>query len=404
MKHTKIFLTLIFICGNIFSQTTKTISTSEELQTFFSTRQENIEVFLKPNTYHLKPTNAIDSSCGNCQEQNTKVEMTYGLQISGKNIRIVGENKEAIIFTHAGYGLFVNDCENCILENLSITGGERDTNGNATDAAIVVKNSSATIRNNKIFDNIGDSTLVQKKIVGIMGICGRENSRLTIDGNEVIRNSWDGITLYRDAEATITNNIIDGVDKAKGSFIGGGRGVAIGITWNGKATIEHNLVKRYWKGIGLFVDANGIVRNNIVEDIITWGIQLWDAEKGKPVGVIENNVIYKTGACGAAITSTTENNPGRFVGNVISQTAQNPKYDSPDYYCKQCALALENVPKSFTIENNFFFNNRKATEDLPNYDMPKEDFMKAIEPLCETLSQKKIFLHAEFLTEFYFKK
>ncbi|HXG00659.1 MAG TPA: right-handed parallel beta-helix repeat-containing protein, partial [Bacteroidota bacterium] len=238
-------------------------------------------------------------------------------------------------------------------------------------------------------------------IVGIMGICGRENSRLIISGNRIIRNSWDGIALYRQAEAIIEDNVVDGVDKARGERIGGGRGVGIGVTWNGKATIRRNLVTRYWKGIGIFVDANATVQENIVEDILTWGIAYWDADKGMPVGVIERNVIYRTGACGASITRTREgDSPGRFVGNIIVETAQNPKYDSPDYYCYQCALALHAVPKGFVIEGNLFYNNRRATPDLPDDDMPLNAFSDAVKERCKGLAAHASLRDSMFLSTF----
>jgi len=55
----------------------------------------------------------------------------------------------------------------------------------ATDAAIVVSNSDIAIRNSTIQDNLGDSLLISKHISGVMGICGRENSHMTIIGNEI---------------------------------------------------------------------------------------------------------------------------------------------------------------------------------------------------------------------------
>ena len=45
------------------------------------------------------------------------------------------------------------DIREGIIENLSVTGGIRDPDGNATDAAIVVKSSAVTIRNNHIYGN-----------------------------------------------------------------------------------------------------------------------------------------------------------------------------------------------------------------------------------------------------------
>lgn len=283
------------------------------------------------------------------------------------------------------------------MENLAITGGARDPDGQATDAAIVVKNSRVVIRHNRIYDNIGDSTLVVKNIVGIMGIAGRENAELTIANNEIIRNSWDGIALYRGARATITGNLVDGVDRAGGGTAGGGRGVGIGVTWNAQATIEQNRVTRYWKGIGIFVDAGVVARANIIEDVLTWGIAYWDADSGAPVGIIENNAIYQTGACGASIArSKPGENTGRFAGNVIIRAAQNPKYDSPEYYCAQCALAVSARPANFLIAHNLFYDNRRATPDLPDFDSSRDAFAARADSLYHVFARIQRFRDSAF--------
>jgi len=377
----------------------KQVTSATGLQAVLSGKADSLEIYLQPGDYHLLPTSIIDSTCGNCEEPNQFVPATAGLEISGSYVRITGpEDRSAVIHTNAGYGIYFNNCKTGIIENISITGGIRDPDGNATDAAIVVKNSAVTIRNNHIYANIGDSAIVVKNIVGVMGICGRENSDLIIRGNEIIGNSWDGIALYKDATATIIGNLIDGVDKASSMVAGGGRGVAVGITWNARATIDGNLVKRYWKGIGIFVDANVTVRNNIIEDLLTWGIAYWDAEKGKPVGIIENNIIYSTGACGVSITrSQPGQNPGHLVGNVIVRTAQNPKYDAPDYYCKQCALSISSKPDNFRIDDNLFFNNRRATETLPDYDLSESEFNNSVEDLRSRLLNSALFRQSDFL-------
>jgi len=377
----------------------KQVSSVIGLQAVLSGKVDSLEIYLQPGDYYLSPTSITDSTCGNCEEPNQFVPATAGLEISGSYVRITGpENRSAVIHTNAGYGIYFNHCKRGIIENLSVTGGIRDPDGNATDAAIVVKNSAVTIRNNHIYGNIGDSAIVVKNIVGIMGICGRENSDLTITDNEIIGNSWDGIALYRDATATIIGNLIDGVDKASSKVAGGGRGVAVGITWNARATIDGNLVKRYWKGIGIFVDANVTARNNIIEDILTWGIAYWDAERGKPVGIIENNIIYSTGACGVSITRSQPGpNPGHLIGNVIVRTAQNPKYDAPDYYCNQCALSISSKPDNFRIDDNQFFNNRRATETLPDYDLSESEFKKYAEDLRNRLLNSALFKQSDFV-------
>ncbi len=350
------------------------VDSSQKLEKVFSIPQKNIEVYLAEGDYFLSSQEFTEMSCGNCDDPDTKVIATKGLEISGKNVKLKGPNsRSAVIHTNAGYGIYINNCSNCVIEKLTITDGIRDSSAKATDAAIVVKNSDVIIRNNLIQKNLGDSTLIKENVVGIMGICGRENSTLQIEKNEIIQNSWDGITLFRDAEAFITNNLIDGAKKKK--FPSGGRGVGIGITWNAKATIRNNLVKRYWKGIGAFVDADVIIQNNIVEEMTAWGISVWDAKKGEPRAKINKNIIFDTGAMGSGITLSTPVDPGFFTENILIKTAQDSLYDSPDYYGYQCALAEHQVPDNFIIENNIFFGNRRASKDLPDYDLPYEKFV-----------------------------
>ncbi len=379
----------------------QTISSSEELEAAFSIPLDSVDVRLLPGVYHLAPATMIEPTCGNCANPDQNVFISVGLKISGKKVRLSGPQDSlstASIITHSGYGLFLNDCEDCSIENLTITGGIRDADPNATDAAVVVKNSTAAIRNCEIRDNIGDSTIVTDNTVGIIGICGREKSKITITDNRIIRNSWDGIALYRDSEATISDNLIDGIDKAHGKAIGGGRGVGIGMTWNARATIERNLVKRYWKGIGLFVNAEGTLRDNMIEDILTWGIAIWDAGRGEPVGRIEGNVIFNTGACGVSITrSKPGEDPGYLRNNLIVGTGKNIAYDPPDSYCYQCAIAEHAVPENFIIADNLCFNNRRATDDLPDHDVSKPVYLKRVKPTCLKLSEIDLFQDSDFV-------
>jgi len=234
-----------------------------------------------------------------------------------------------------------------------------------------------------------------------MGICGRENSHMTIIGNEILRNSWDGIALYRDAYAEIIGNKIDGIDKSVGRFPEGGRGVAIGVTWNARAKIKYNYIARYWKGIGIFVDADCEVENNIIEDMVTWGIAFWDAGKGAPRAHISNNIIFDIGACGISITkSNEETESGSLIGNIVVKSGQNERYDSPDYYCYQTSLAMHEVPQNFEIRDNLFFDNRRATDDLPDYDIPKEQFLKKIMKKKSILYSNPYFIQSGFYQTF----
>ena len=378
------------------------VSTSEELETLFSERVDSVVVQLRHGTYTLSPTFQVESTCGNCADPDHDVFISVGIRIGGEKVVISGPpDGSATIVTGAGYGVYFEDCRDCSIQNVAITGGTRDSDPNATDAAVVARNSAVTISNCLIHDNTGDPPVVESTVVGIMGICGRANSRLIISGNRIIRNSWDGIALYRDAEATISGNVIDGVDKARGKDIGGGRGVGIGVTWNAKALIIENLVRRYWKGIGIFVDAEATLHRNIVEDILTWGIAVWDAGKGAPTARIDGNIIYNTGACGVSINrSKPGEDPGHFRTNVVVATGRDVRYDSPDRYCYQCALAAHAVPENFPIVANIFFNNRRATDDLPDHDISKIAFRRAIDPICMDLAEFEMFGESEFCGKF----
>lgn len=380
-----------------------TVGDAGSLRRIFSIPVDSIEVRLLPGTYELVPLPFTDSSCGNCEVPDTPVPATLGLHLRGSAIHLIGPpDTSAVIVTNAGYGIFLENCTDCSIQNITITGGQRDTSGMATDAAIVIKNSKADIRGNAILDNIGDSATVGRTVVGIAGIALREGATATITHNRIIRNSWDGIALYRGVtNALISNNVIDGVDKARGAVIGGGRGVGIGATWNARATIISNHVTRYWKGIGVFVDARATVFGNVVEDILTWGIAFWDAGKGSPVAFIENNVIYKTGACGASITqSVSASVASRFTGNILVETAQNPKYDAPDYYCYQCALAVHSAPKEFVLRDNLFYKNRRATPDLPDYDVTLAEFRRALPAVQTRMRDAKHLQNTQFYRDF----
>lgn len=384
------------------------VTTSHELQEALQRPRDRVSVVLAPGDYHLTPSEAIDSTCGNCEDPKETIPITVGLTVSGRSVWILGPDRgEATIHTHAGYGVYFKDCTDCGIAGVTVTGGERDTSAAATDAAIVARSSTVSIFHNRIADNIGDSTVVASNIVGIMGVCGREDSFLWIRDNDIVRNSWDGIALYRDAEAEIELNLIDGVDKARGHEAGGGRGVAVGLTWNAKAKVKGNVVRRYWKGIGVFVNAHAVVQENIVEEMLTWGIAYWDADKGKPWVFIENNVVYDCGACGISITREApfigDESPGGVTGNIIVKTGQNPKYDDEDYYCFQCALALHAVPEHFVIEDNLFFDNREAEAGLFDEDVTEEDFIEQKDDMLDrilSLKQDWIRENSSFLSAY----
>lgn len=375
------------------------VRSPEELQKAVLEPPASGVIRLASGIYDISPQDIIDSTCANCQDPTETVPATAGLILSGKKIHLIGPvDHSARINTSAGYGIFFRNCKDGLLENLTVTGGIRDKDPRASSAAVIVRNSRVRIINNLIRDNIGDSSLVVDHIVGIIGITGREGAQLEITGNRIIRNSWDGIALYRDANAVIRDNYIDGVDRARGTQAGGGRGVAIGVTWNAGAEIKNNYITNYWKGIGLFVDAHAVVENNIIEDLLTWGIAYWDAGKGRPWARITGNIIYNTGACGVNLSAAADTGagPGCFQKNIIVRTAQNPKYDSPDYYGYQCALSVFETPADFTVAGNLFFDNRRADASLPDQDQSRAVFLDSLSAHLGNYSDHPFWKTSEF--------
>jgi parallel beta-helix repeat protein len=321
-------------------------------------------LLLAPGHYVLEREAYTDPTCGNCEDAAESVTGTLGLRISGSGIVLRGSHRDSVIIhTRAGYGLLFEDCDGCALSGVTVTGGTRDPDGRATNAGVVVRRSRLTVEDCVIRDNIGDSTTVAGTVVGIAGIAGREASDLTVRGCTIQRNSWDGIALYRGARATITGNVVDGVDKAAGGRIGGGRGVGIGLTWDARAVIEGNRVTRYWKGIGAFVQAEADIRENIVEDILTWGISLWGPSSATPIARIERNVVYRTGACGIMIDRPDGGGaPGHMADNVVIRTGQSERYDSGEPYCWQRPVARHHVPAGFAERGTLLFDNRQPRD------------------------------------------
>ena len=350
---------------------------------------DGVTLLLAPGDYVLEPHAEIEPTCGNCTDPATPVPITFGLRIGGRGIGIEGsEEGPAVIHTHAGYGLLFQDCAECRLRAVILTGGVRDTSGMATDAAVVVQRSSVTIEDCLLRDNIGDPAALEHTIVGIIGIAGREGSRLRIHRNRIIRHSWDGIALYRDAQAEITGNVIDGVDLALGRRAGGGRGVGIGLTGSAQATVRGNLVRRYWKGIGVFLNARATVEQNIVENVATWGLSLWDADQGRPQGFFRGNAVDSTGACGAMIARSSAGPPeaGGLRENLFLRTGQNPKYDSGQPYCFQVAIARHALGDGFAMEGNLFLENREAGGAAGSGDLDRAAFLARAQPVLARLS------------------
>jgi phosphohistidine phosphatase SixA len=372
------------------------------LQQTVSATRGPVRILLAPGRYRLTPSPYEDPSCGNCADPAETVPATVGLHVRGAGIIIEGSDPERVIIeTHAGYGVLFDGCADCVLRGVTVTGGTRDEDGRATSAGVVVRHSRVLLEACRIADNIGDSATVAAVVVGIAGVAGREGSEIRLRDCVLERNSWDGVALYRGARAEITDNVIDGVDRASGGVVGGGRGVGIGMTWDARAVVERNLVRRYWKGIGVFLDAEAEVRHNVVEDILTWGLAYWGPDGSRPSAHLDENAVYRTGACGASIERGPEDGapPGRLLGNAFVRTGQNPRYDDGEPYCPQRPIARTRVPSGFRVEGNLVHDARQPGEAPLEPALDREAFRHAVAPLLERLRAQPATARSRFVAD-----
>ena len=283
----------------VISAPAHVLRVSRDLQKAFDDAQSGDTILIAPGTYEAQPQEFIEQTCGNCQKHQAQVRASSGFLISGKQLRVLGDAAGGtVLVTNAGYGLLVLESRGTVLENLTITGGKRDHDGAATDAAIVVKQSTVKIYHCTLRDNTQyfDST-----IVGIGGVMIRENSEVWLTYTQIVNNSWDGIALYRGATAMITDCRIDS-----------GRGAGIGVTWDAAAICLRNQISHYWKGIGSFGTATVTARNNLVHHNLGWGI----IAAGESTLIAENNTVVRNGNCGIAIWNAGTR--GRLVNNIAA--------------------------------------------------------------------------------------
>ena len=304
-----IFLLILGLGGNS-SGATFTVECGTDLQAVIDRARDGDTLLLAGCTYLARPKRFIEPMCGNCQDPLTEVDASYGFAVRGKSLVIIGSNRAASrLVTNAGYGFYYEDSPDSRLLNLTITGGKRDIDGNATDAGVVVRRSHVHIENVDIRDNDHRADSV---VVGIGGVFGREGSEIVIRNCSIINNGWDGVALYRGAMATITDCVIKD-----------GRGVGIGVTWDATCVAYRNEITGYWKGIGAFGTAWVIARNNLVHENLGWGV----IATGQAYMDITNNVVHHNGNCGVAPWSTESR--GRIVNNIITENGWRDQWVCP---------------------------------------------------------------------------
>jgi hypothetical protein len=258
------------------------------------------------------------------------------------------------LITNAGYGILFERSLGSSITGVTITGGKRDPDGNATDAAVVAKFSRVTVKANHIVDN---SHRIDSVVVGIGGVFGRENSELFILNNKIEGNGWDGVALYRGASAFIADNVISE-----------GRGAGVGITWDASATVLRNRISGFWKGIGTFGNSKAVVRNNAVFDNLGWGI----IATGTSFLEVSNNVIVRNGNCGFAIWS--EEAKGECTNNIIVKNGWRE-----EWVCPQVGIWNYGNYENFSITHNNIWGNEKGNyQDLP--DLTGQDGNISVDP------------------------
>jgi hypothetical protein len=315
-----------------------------DLQRAIDSSADGDTLLLAAGQYASRSYAFPESLCGNCEEHKTAVAASRGFLIKDKGLVIIGSGIDStVLFSNAGYGVLFLRSYDSEITNLKITGGVRDVDGAATDAAIVVKWGRVTIRDCLLADNTNRPDSI---VVGIGGVMGREGAELFIINNRIENNTWDGVALYRGATAYIADNTING-----------GRGAGVGITWDATATVIRNRISNYWKGIGSFGDTRVVCSNNLVYDNLGWGI----IATGTSYMDATNNVVYHNGNCGMAIWS--DECTGRFSNNIVVENGWRKEWVCP-------CVGIWNYGNlfNFDISYNDVWNNKEGEyRDMPDY-------------------------------------
>ncbi|MBN1213173.1 MAG: right-handed parallel beta-helix repeat-containing protein [candidate division Zixibacteria bacterium] len=287
-----------------------TVERGSDLQGIIDFARDGDTLYLGAKAFEATPRAFTDPLCGNCQDTRTPVRASYGFIIKDKALVIIGRDRnQTRLVTNGGYGVYFENSQGSVIKNLTVTGGKRDPDGNATDAGIVVRNSKVLIERVDILDN---DHRIDSVVVGIGGIFGREGAEITAVECDIVNNGWDGVALYRGAFAMITDCLIKE-----------GRGAGIGVTWDATCVAYRNEVSGYWKGIGSFGTSIVIARNNLVHENLGWGI----IATGQSTLDAVNNVVHRNGNCGVAPWSTESR--GKIINNIISENGWRDQWVCP---------------------------------------------------------------------------
>ena len=297
---------------------------------------------LLPGIHTAHPEPYTDPSCGNCEPNSTKTpRATVGFRIKDKSLKILGSGADSTILkTNSGYGLYVNNSCESELSELTITGGVRDIDPDASDGAVVVRESRLIIQNLIISNNNG-LLPAPNYYPGIAGIVARERSDLVIINTKIANNSWDGVAVYNSGKIRLYNSVIKE-----------GYGVGVGTTGSAKSIIINNNISNYWKGIGAFADSEVIAYNNTIHHNLGWG--MYAGTTGK-IDYSNNTVAYNDMN---GVTLSQVNN-GIFQNNLI---AFNGLYREKRYpensFGGRSGLRLYTQESQWQIRYNVLYGNR----------------------------------------------
>jgi len=299
---TSLFVVVASLLALEVRPATLTVDRGSDLQAIIDYASDGDTLVLGAKEFQASPRKFTDPLCGNCEDPRTEVSASYGFIIRNKGLIVIGADRmKTVLITRAGYGVYLENSYGTEIRNLTITGGLRDRDGNATDAGVVVRRSHVVLDRIDIRNNTNRSS-DSSVVVGIGGIFGREGAEIVAHDCRIVNNGWDGIALYRGATAYVTDCLIND-----------GRGAGVGVTWDANCVAYRNEVTGFWKGIGSFGTSSVVASNNIIHDNLGWGL----IATGQSSMDATNNTIHHNGNCGVAPWSTESR--GRFVNNIITE-------------------------------------------------------------------------------------
>lgn len=279
-------------------------------------------VFIRAGRYVATPTEFIDPTCGNCPPEEfwQDIYATYGFRIANKSLTLRGESrKNTVLETGAGYGVLFENAGTSRLDTVRITGGVRDWDSRATNAAVVARWTNLTLRSVDIVNNTnrweGEGESV---VAGIGGLFGREGASINASSLWIYNNGWDGIALYRGAPEIPNSGARATITKTDIEY---GRGVGIGVTWDAQADITNTRISHYWKGVGSFGSSRVSLRNSVVRDQIGWGV----IADGTSSMTAVNNVIARQGRSG--LSQWSSGATVVFTNNIVYDNGWNPDFE-----------------------------------------------------------------------------